>query len=63
MGIQTVQNVVLQFPQAIDCRENLVYIHGIYGHFLTRENRLQDAEQAHRRALDICEKLVILIAR
>jgi eukaryotic-like serine/threonine-protein kinase len=60
MGIQTVQNVVLQFPQAIDCRENLVYIYGIYGHFLTRENRLQDAEQAHRRALDVCEKLVIL---
>ena len=32
-----------------------------YGLFLARENRLQDAEQAHRRALDIYEKLSSLI--
>ena len=34
-----------------------VYNH--FGIFLTRENRLHDAEQAHRSALDVLEKLSI----
>jgi eukaryotic-like serine/threonine-protein kinase len=61
MGLQTAQMFLLQFPADRWCRSEMGRVHNHLGLFLTRANRLQDAEQAHRRALDIYEKLPSVI--